>query len=71
MVGRFARRLRDEESEPAPLPLPPGPVSNEEFVPARRSANDESIESMLRATLDDAARRVGMDQRRSCKARAP
>jgi hypothetical protein len=48
----------------APLPLPPGPVSNGEFIPGRLRPLDRAIDSQIRAAVDDAASVSGMDRRR-------
>jgi hypothetical protein len=46
------------------LPLPAGPVSNGEFVPAAPDARDDAIDRLVRSTVDEAARRTGVDRRR-------
>jgi predicted TIM-barrel fold metal-dependent hydrolase len=46
------------------LPLPPGPVTNGEFVPAEPSAADRALERAMHAQAEDAARRNGIDRRR-------
>ena len=61
-IGPFSRRLRDRRDDD--LPLPAGPVSNGEFVPAPASARDRSVNALIRASVDDAARRSGLDRRR-------
>jgi predicted TIM-barrel fold metal-dependent hydrolase len=61
-VGRFARRLRDQQDEH--LPLPAGPVSNGEFIPARPTSRDRDINTLIRTSIDDASRHVGVDRRR-------
>ena len=61
-IGRFARRLRDRQDDF--LPLPAGPVSNGEFVPAPPTARDAAVNALIRSTIDHAARRVGVDRRR-------
>ena len=48
----------------APLPLPPGPVSNGEFVPLAPTARDRSIDRLIRSSIDDTAKRLGVDRRR-------
>ncbi|HEX3542285.1 MAG TPA: amidohydrolase family protein [Acidimicrobiales bacterium] len=48
----------------APLPLPPGPVANGEFVPAPARTADAAMAAEILATADEAARRNGMDRRR-------
>jgi len=62
LVGRFSRRLRDRDDDH--LPLPAGPVSNGEFVPAASSADARATNALIRSAVDDAARRLGMDRRR-------
>ena len=49
---------------PPHLPLRAGPVSNGEFVPAAETARDRAINELIRSSIDDAARRLGMDRRR-------
>ncbi len=61
-IGPLSRRLRDRCDDD--LPLPAGPVSNGEFVPAPASARDRSVNALIRASVDDAARRSGLDRRR-------
>ena len=56
------RRLCGES--PDPLPLPPGPVSNGEFVPAAPTARDEDLRRAVEDAIDTAARRAGIDRRR-------
>jgi uncharacterized protein len=46
------------------LPLPAGPVSNGEFVPAGPTTRDRAVDDMVRASVGDAARRLGVDRRR-------
>jgi predicted TIM-barrel fold metal-dependent hydrolase len=62
VVGPFSRTLR-HRPDPS-LPLPAGPVSNGEFVPAAAVAADRTTNAMIRSAVDDAARRLGMDRRR-------
>ena len=62
-IDRFSRSQRDQGDAPGPLPLPAGPVSNGEFVPAVASAHDRATNTMIRASLDEAARRLHMDRR--------
>jgi predicted TIM-barrel fold metal-dependent hydrolase len=45
------------------LPLPPGPVTNGEFVPAEPSALDHALEREMRTRADDVSRRLGIDRR--------
>ena len=61
-IGPFSRRLRDQPE--GPLPLLAGPVTNGEFVPAAPTAQDRAVNRLIRASVDDAARRRGMDRRR-------
>jgi len=61
VVGRFSRARRDEEPV---LPLPAGPVSNGEFVPAPRGPVSAATDHLIRAAVDDTAARLGMDRRR-------
>jgi len=61
MVGRFSRALRDEN---VALPLPSGPVSNGEFVPAPAGARSRATDELIRSAVDGAATRLGMDRRR-------
>jgi len=46
-----------------PLPLPPGPITNGEFVPRPPSARDVRIHAEMCDTVDRAARRAGVDRR--------
>jgi hypothetical protein len=62
VVGRFSRVRRDDEN--GPLPLPAGPVSNGEFIPAAAGPASRDTNERIRAAVDDAARRLGMDRRR-------
>jgi len=62
VVGPFARALRDRP-DPS-LPLPAGPVSNGEFIPAAADAVSRATNDLIRSTADDAARRLGVDRRR-------
>jgi hypothetical protein len=62
-IGRFSRRLRDQEDERR-LPLSAGPVSNGEFVPAAATPHDRAVNRLIRSSVDDAAKRLGMDRRR-------
>jgi uncharacterized protein len=61
-IGRFSRRLRDRPDDP--LPLHAGPVSNGEFVPAAADGKDRSINALIRESVDESARRTGVDRRR-------
>jgi hypothetical protein len=56
------RRLSGDE--PSPLPLPPGPVSNGEFVPAPATSRDLALRRAVEEAVDVAARRAGIDRRR-------
>ena len=62
-TGSFSRRVRERDDDHL-LPLPAGPVSNGEFVPATADARDRAVDALVRAAVDDAARRTGMDRRR-------
>ena len=53
-IGPFSRRLRDRQDEP--LPLPAGPVSNGEFVPASATGHDRAVNACIRRSLEDSAR---------------
>jgi hypothetical protein len=53
-----------EREDDLPLPLPAGPISNGEFVPAPADARDRSVDDLVRKAIDSAARRTGMDRRR-------
>jgi len=46
-----------------PLPLPAGPVSNGEFIPAAPTARDGAVDRGARDAIDAAARRAGVDRR--------
>ncbi len=61
MTGRFGRVRRELEEQPAPLPLPAGPVSNGEFVPASARPEDTAIDRLVREVAGEAAgrRRLG------------
>ncbi len=61
-IGPFSRRLRDRPDDQ--LPLTAGPVSNGEFVPAAEEARDREVNELIRETIDDSARRTGLDRRR-------
>ncbi|HWE67355.1 MAG TPA: hypothetical protein VG298_12000 [Acidimicrobiales bacterium] len=63
-MGKFSRDQRNLEGAPSHLPLPPGPVSNGEFVPAAPSAHDRAVNDLIRSSVDDSARVLGMDRRR-------
>ena len=57
-------RLRRELAGRAdPLPLPPGPVSNGEFVPAPATVRDAELTRAMRHAVDGSARRAGIDRR--------
>ncbi|HEV3226466.1 MAG TPA: amidohydrolase family protein [Acidimicrobiales bacterium] len=45
------------------LPLPPGPITNGEFVPAPPSRHDVDVLREMRARADEAAARAGLDRR--------
>ncbi len=61
-MGPFSRRLRDRTDDQ--LPLRAGPVSNGEFVPAAEGARDRKVNALIRASIDESARRTGVDRRR-------
>ena len=61
VVGRFSRARRHHEE--APLPLPAGPVSNGEFVPAASHAGHRATDALIRSTVESSATRTGMDRR--------
>ena len=61
-IGPFSRRLRDRPDDQ--LPLPAGPVSNGEFVPATPGPRDRTVNELVRASIDESARRTGVDRRR-------
>jgi uncharacterized protein len=61
-IGSFSRRQRDRPDDQ--LPLTAGPVSNGEFVPAGPTASDGKVNALIRESIDDAVRRVGLDRRR-------
>jgi hypothetical protein len=63
-TGRFSRTQREQEGTLAPLPLPPGPVSNGEFIPGAPTGRDRSIDQLIRSSIDDTAKKLGMDRRR-------
>jgi hypothetical protein len=50
-------------ASPSVLPLPPGPVSNGEFVPPAPSSRDHAIARLMVEQSDASARRTGMDRR--------
>ena len=56
-------RRRRELEQPPPLPLPPGPVSNGEFVPEPLTANDVALGALMREHIVEAARYGGLDRR--------
>src|SRR6202011_685034 len=62
VISPRLRRLSSDE--PAPLPLPPGPVSNGEFVPGPITPRDLAIQRAVEQAVDAAARRAGIDRRR-------
>jgi len=62
-MGQFSRRIRDQEGELAPLPLPPGPISNGEFIPSPASAGDRALDRLIRRTVEEAAAKVRLDRR--------
>jgi len=60
-VGRLSRARRHHNP---PLPLPAGPVSNGEFVPAAPTPGHRATDDLVRSAVDAAATRLGMDRRR-------
>ena len=63
-MGQFARRQRDQDDGSAHLPLRAGPISNGEFVPAAESSRDRAVNQLIRSSIDDSSRWLGMDRRR-------
>jgi hypothetical protein len=61
-TGRFARRERHGHDDH--LPIPAGPVSNGECVPAAGNPGDRAINEWVRLSIDGSARRLGVDRRR-------
>ncbi len=61
-IGPFSRWLRDRPDGPHPLLA--GPVTNGEFVPGAPTARDRAVNQLIRTSVDDAARRTGLDRRR-------
>ncbi len=61
-IGPFSRRLREQPDDR--LPLHAGPVSNGEFVPAAEGTRDRRVNELIRASIDESARRTGVDRRR-------
>ena len=57
-------RRRRERDDAVPLPLPPGPVGNGEFVPAAPTALVETTLRLIHDEVDTAAALAGMDRRR-------
>ena len=55
---------RQEPDRPPTLPIPPGPVSNGEFLPAPATPHDRAVARAILAASDDAARHSGVDRRR-------
>src|SRR4051812_18600881 len=47
----------------AELPLPPGPITNGEFIPRPPSRHDVDVLHSLRRATDEAARHAGLDRR--------
>ena len=58
-TGRFTCRQRDRQDDH--LPLPAGPISNGEFVPAAGGPRDRVINEFVRRSIDGSARRFGVD----------
>jgi predicted TIM-barrel fold metal-dependent hydrolase len=54
---------RHRPDRPPPLPLPPGPVSNGEFVPAAPSLEDRHRYQLTLQVAEDGAARAGLDRR--------
>ena len=61
-TGRFARRQRDRQDDY--LPLPAGPISDGEFVPAAGGPRDREVNELIRGAIDESTRRLGVDRRR-------
>jgi uncharacterized protein len=61
-MGPFTRRLRDRDVS-GPLPLPSGPVSNGEFVPACATSRDRAVDHLVASKIADSARKLAMDRR--------
>ena len=61
-TGRFGRRQRDRQDDH--LPLPAGPISNGEFVPAAGGPRDLAVNEWVRRSVDESARRLGVERRR-------
>ena len=62
--GGLSRRKRDQDRSFGHLPIPAGPVSNGEFVPAPATARERATNTLIRSSVDEAARRLNMDRRR-------
>lgn len=64
------RRRRERDEAPDPLPLPPGPVSNGEFVPAVARPVDAHVLRAIRDEIDRATQHAGMDRRQFLRSTA-
>lgn len=62
-VAILPRRRRQLDVEPV-VPLPPGPVTNGEYVPAGAGRGDAAVGKVLHDELAVAARRAGIDRRK-------
>lgn len=62
-MGKFARASRALDDEAPPLPIPPGPVSNGEFIPSPPGKSDSVAAALIYAAADEARRRLGWSRR--------
>ena len=60
-TGGCGRRRRDRQVDP---PLPAGPISSGEFVPAAGGRRDRAINELVRGPIEESAQRRGVDRRR-------
>ena len=65
-TGRFFRQQRDRQDDH--LPLPAGPVSNGEFVPAAEDRRDQAVNELVRLSIDESAPELGVHRRRFLQA---
>ena len=62
-TGRFARRQRDRQDDH--LPLPAGrPIGNGKFVAVAGGPRDRAVNELVRRSIDEPGRRLGIDRRR-------